>query len=330
MSAAPRPGPGVSPRPVSGVSYRGRFAPSPTGPLHFGSLVAAVGSYCDARVAGGQWLVRIEDIDAPRARPGAEAHILRTLVRYGFGWDGPVVRQSARLVHYREALEQLISQGDVFPCRCTRRALRDAPAGISGEPLYPGTCRLAASLTTHPAPDAPFAWRQNVQQTDAIAFVDRLLGPQGQDLRAEVGDFVVRRADGLFAYQLAVVVDDAAQGITDVVRGTDLLTCTARQIHLQRRLGLPTPRYLHLPIAVNGSGEKLSKQTRAQALADDPVPTLLAAWRFLDQPLPPELPGDPAAFWQWALARWDARRVPPVPMLPAPPDAAESPPAGSV
>ncbi|MEO5701870.1 MAG: tRNA glutamyl-Q(34) synthetase GluQRS [Casimicrobiaceae bacterium] len=314
--------------------YRGRFAPSPTGPLHFGSLVVAVGSYCDARAAGGQWLVRIEDVDAPRARSGAEAHILATLVRYGFGWDGPVVRQSARLAHYREALEQLIGQGDVFPCRCTRRALREARAGISGEPLYPGTCRpgtcrLAATMAPSPAPDPPFAWRLNVQQSVATEFVDRLLGPQRQDLRAEVGDFVVRRADGLFAYQLAVVVDDAAQGVTDVVRGADLLASTARQIHLQRRLGLPTPRYLHLPIALNGSGEKLSKQTGAPPLADDPVPTLLAAWRFLDQPEPPEPPRNVGAFWQWALARWDARRLPPVTMLPAPP-AAGSPPVGPV
>ncbi len=295
--------------------YHGRFAPSPTGPLHFGSLVAALGSYCDARAAGGQWLVRIEDVDLPRARPGTARHILQTLERYGFHWDGEVVHQSSRTGRYRAALEQLIGQGDVFACRCSRRVLRDAPLGAGGEPIYPGTCRGA------PLPQdakSAFAWRMDVQAAGTVTFVDRLQGPQRQALASEVGDFVVRRADGLFAYQLAVVVDDAEQRITDVVRGADLLASTGRQVHLQHRLGLPTPRYLHLPVAVNPAGEKLSKQTGAAALPEGPMPALLAAWSFLGQDVFPTPPRDVPAFWRWALTRWNTRRLPPVPMLPGP------------
>ena len=293
--------------------YRGRFAPSPTGPLHFGSLVAALGSCCDARAVGGEWLVRIEDVDTPRARPGAEALILRTLERHGFAWDGPVVRQSERTAHYEAALATLIAQGDVFRCTCARSSLAGARVGPGGEAIYPGTCRAAR----HGATGQRFSWRMNVQEAGTIAFQDRLQGTRVECLRDDVGDFVVKRADGLFAYQLAVVVDDALQGITDVVRGADLLASTPRQIHLQRRLGLPTPRYLHLPVAINARGEKLSKQTGAPALADDPVPALVAAWRFLDQVPPPEPPATSEAFWTWARARWNPARLPPVRMLPA-------------
>ena len=295
--------------------YRGRFAPSPTGPLHFGSLVAALGSYCDARAAGGEWVLRIEDVDLPRARKGADALIQRTLERYGFEWDGPVMRQSDRGDRYREALEQLQRQDDVFACTCTRRMLAGLPAGAGGEPIYPGTCR-----GNRTAVDAPphAAWRLRVDAAAPVRFVDRLQGPQKQDLVREVGDFVVRRADGLFAYQLAVVIDDADQGITDVVRGADLLASTARQIYLQSRLGLPPVTYLHLPVAINALGEKLSKQTRAAALPDDPRPALCAGWRFLDQAAFDEPPATVAEFWQWAIARWSPRRLPPVRMLPSP------------
>lgn len=299
----------------------GRFAPSPTGPLHFGSLVAAVASYCDARAAGGRWLLRIEDVDLPRVRPGAEESILRTLEAYGFRWDGAVVRQSERTALYRAALAALHDAGAVYPCVCSRRVLAAAVVGASGERIYPGTCR--AGLVAPPPPVSTLAWRLAIEPGDAarIAFSDRLQGPQAQDLAADVGDFVLLRADGLFAYQLAVVVDDAAQGVTHVVRGADLLTSTSRQIYLQRRLGHPTPSYLHVPVAIDAHGDKLSKQTRAAPLPGDALPPLLAAWRFLDQPLDDgsRRPASIAEFWQHAHASWTPSRLPPVPMLPAPP-----------
>ncbi|MGA8033901.1 MAG: tRNA glutamyl-Q(34) synthetase GluQRS, partial [Casimicrobiaceae bacterium] len=261
--------------------YRGRFAPSPTGPLHFGSLVAAVASYADARAAQGEWLLRIEDVDIARARPGAADAILATLERFGFTWDGPVWRQALRGDAYAEALDRLDAQGLVYACRCSRRELAGARVSAIGERVYPGTCRERPPL--RPATvtgNARVAWRLRVPSTP-VEFVDRHYGRQSQDLAAEVGDFVLRRSDGLYAYQLAVVVDDAAQGITDVVRGADLLASTARQVFLQRSLGYPTPRYLHVPVAADGRGDKLSKQTRAPALSGDPLPGLLAAWRFL-------------------------------------------------
>jgi glutamyl-Q tRNA(Asp) synthetase len=294
---------------------RGRFAPSPTGPLHFGSLVAALASYCDARARGGEWLVRIEDVDEPRSRPDAERAILSTLARFGFAWDGPVVRQSQRTASYEDTLATLRADGLAYPCACTRRELEIAPIGRGGERVYPGTCRngVPDALAARPAR----AWRVRVDDA-VIAYVDRLQGPQRQALATDVGDFVVRRADGLFAYQLAVVVDDAAQGITDVVRGADLLASTPRQILLQRVLGLPHPTYLHVAVAVDAHGEKLSKQTRAPALGDDPVPALVAAWRFLDQPELPRTPRDASEFWQHATSRWNAARLPPVSMLPSP------------
>lgn len=301
--------------------YCGRFAPSPTGPLHFGSLVAALASFCDARAAGGRWLLRIEDVDLGRARAGADAAILRTLEAYGFRWDAAVVRQSGRTALYRAALATLRDAGAVYPCGCSRRVLAAAAIGPSGERIYPGTCR--GGLAPPPPPGSALAWRLAVEPGDAarIAFRDRLQGPQAQDLAAEVGDFVLLRADGLYAYQLAVVVDDAAQDVTHVVRGADLLASTPRQIYLQRRLGYPTPSYLHVPVAIDARGDKLSKQTRAAPLPDDALPPLLAAWRFLDQPLDDgsRRPASIAEFWQHALARWTPSRLPPVPMLPAPP-----------
>ncbi|MCA1804534.1 MAG: tRNA glutamyl-Q(34) synthetase GluQRS [Xanthomonadaceae bacterium] len=285
---------------------RGRFAPSPTGPLHFGSLVAAVGSYLDARQRGGEWLLRMEDLDPPREMPGAADHILRTLEAYGFEWDGPVWYQSRRGEAYQAALETLRDAGLVFDCACTRRELRDlAPAGIDG-PLYPGTCRDGL-----PPGRAPRAVRMRVA-AHRVGIEDRLQGLISQQLDTQVGDFILRRADGLFSYQLAVVVDDGAQGITDVVRGSDLLDSTPRQVYLQQRLGLATPTYLHLPVATNPAGEKLSKQTHAAAIPDDvDVEILCRSLRFLGQEVPADLAeADRAAFWEWAIRHWDTARIP--------------------
>jgi glutamyl-Q tRNA(Asp) synthetase len=237
--------------------YVGRFAPSPTGPLHFGSLVAALASWLDARAAQGRWLVRIEDLDAPRVQPGAADEILRTLEQLGLNWDGPVVYQSQREQRYAAALQRLQSQ--TYWCGCTRREIADSALGLAadGAQIYPGTCRKGIVPGK-----APRALRIRTMG-DEIRFNDRVQGPRRQNVEAGVGDFVLYRADGQFAYQLAVVLDDAEQGVTDVVRGADLLDSTARQICLQRLLGYPQPRYLHVPAAVNTAGEKLSKQTGA-------------------------------------------------------------------
>ena len=297
--------------------YRGRYAPSPTGPLHFGSLVAAVASYCDARAAQGEWLVRIEDVDLPRSQRGADAAILTTLERYGFEWDGAVVRQSARTAFYAAALEHLRASGDLYDCACTRRELETAAIGRGGERVYPGTCR--DGIPAERRGRAQQARRVRVGNA-RIEFRDRLQGAQVQDLASDVGDFVVRRADGLYAYQLAVVVDDALQGVTHIVRGADLLASTPRQIFLQRRFGYPRASYLHVPVAVNAAGEKLSKQTGAAALPDDPVPTLVGAWRFLGQEAPEGVDAHMGVqdFWGWAVSRWNPAQLPPTAMLPAP------------
>jgi glutamyl-Q tRNA(Asp) synthetase len=262
------------------VPYRGRFAPSPTGPLHFGSLVAAVASYLDARAHGGQWLVRMEDVDTPRCVPGAAAGILRTLEAFGFQWDAPVMYQTARTPAYQEALDRLRAAGLAYPCSCSRKEV--------GGPVYPGACREGVR-----EPGKPMAWRVRVDD---------------EDLAREAGDFIVKRSDGLFAYQLAVVVDDAAQGITDVVRGADLLDSTPRQIWLQRALGYPTPRYLHVPVATNQAGEKLSKQTLAPPLRPADAPReLAAALRFLGQPVPAETGLSPTEILARAVGNWNPR-----------------------
>lgn len=314
----------MSPRGLYGSARPcGRFAPSPTGPLHFGSLVAALASCCDARALRGRWLVRIEDVDTPRTRRGAADAILATLERYGFRWDGPVVRQSERTALYASALEQLRSGGAVYECACTRRENSLAPVGAGGEHIYAGTCRNG--IPEDRRDRTVRAWRMRVPGDPAaatIAWCDRLQGAQSQDLAHDVGDFVVKRADGLFAYQLAVVVDDAAQGVTHVVRGADLLASTPRQILLQRTLGLPVPAYLHHPVAQDRDGGKLSKETRAARLPDDPVSALLAAWQFLDQPqgTGSAQPISVAEFWAHALAAFDPARLPPVMQLAAPRD----------
>jgi glutamyl-Q tRNA(Asp) synthetase len=286
--------------------YRGRFAPSPTGPLHFGSLVAAVASYLDAKCAGGEWLVRIDDLDPPRTVEGAPDNILRMLEACAMYWDGTVVFQSSRNDAYHAALHGLRGRGLVYPCACSRREIADsAAAGLEGA-VYPGTCRdgLASGKKAR-------AWRIDTRGA-RIAFDDRAQGEIRQDLENEVGDFVLYRADRVYAYQLAVAIDDAEQGITDVVRGADLLDSTPRQIFLQRLLGLQTPRYIHVPVALNEWGEKLSKQTRAPALdAVNPLPSLIAASRFLGQQPPRALAaGNIADFWHWAIANWRVEAVP--------------------
>jgi glutamyl-Q tRNA(Asp) synthetase len=245
----------------------GRFAPSPTGPLHLGSLVAAVGSWLYARVEGARWLVRMEDIDTPRVVPGSAEEILAALRRYALEWDGEVVWQSRRTALYERALSELRAKGLVYDCACSRADLQRAPsAPLGSEPVYPGTCRngIASGKTARAirfrAPD------------EIVAFDDLVVGHQQENVAERTGDFVVRRADGLFAYQLAVVVDDAEQGVTQVVRGADLLASTPRQIALQRALGYPTPRYAHLPLVVNADGSKLGKRDGAL-----PLPALDAA-----------------------------------------------------
>jgi glutamyl-Q tRNA(Asp) synthetase len=286
--------------------YRGRFAPSPTGPLHFGSLVAAVGSYLEARRNKGKWLLRIEDLDRPREAPGAAAAILRALEGYGFEWDEEIMFQSRRNDAYHTALKRLEDRQAIFPCACTRREISDSTLSPVSEAIYPGTCRGGLS----PGREAR-ARRVRVGET-VIAFDDLLQGRIEQNLTREVGDFVVRRADGLFAYQLAVVVDDFEQGITDVVRGADLLPSTPRQILLQRLLGLLTPRYAHLPVVVNRGGEKLSKQTLAAPLEITEAPAWL--WRalgFLGQAPPAELlAGSVPDIWSWAFGNWRMTRIP--------------------
>jgi glutamyl-Q tRNA(Asp) synthetase len=250
--------------------YRGRFAPSPTGPLHFGSLLAAFGSWLLARHAGGQWWVRVEDLDPPREVRGAAEAQLKTLAAFGLESDGPVLWQSQRHAAYQQALDELLASGAAFACHCSRSDL--AATG--------GVHRQCVARRERPDP----AIRLRAPEGTVVTFIDGLQGGVQQDVAAEVGDFVLRRADGCWAYQLAVVVDDAAQGITDVVRGADLLDSTARQILLQRMLGLPTPRYLHLPLIVDTHGQKLSKSMAALPVdAKDPLPAIKLAWRALGQ-----------------------------------------------
>jgi glutamyl-Q tRNA(Asp) synthetase len=296
--------------------YRGRFAPSPTGTLHFGSLVAAVGSYLDAKHHQGTWLVRMEDLDKPRCPPRAADDILRTLKTFGLHSDEPVLFQSQRSTAYEEALRSLQTSDAVYPCCCTRREIADsAMHGIEGL-VYPGTCRESI-----PAGREGRAWRvrTNYLSLPSNVFYDTLQGHITQNLETEIGDFVVKRADGLFAYQLAVVVDDAFQGITHVVRGADLLTSTARQIYLQHLLGFAAPAYMHLPVAVNAAGEKLSKQTLAAPVtASNTVATLLRVLSFLKQQPPAELMDcDVATVLNWAVQNWDATKPIGIQALPA-------------
>lgn len=291
--------------PSSSAARRGRFAPSPTGPLHFGSLVAAVGSYLDARANRGEWLVRVDDLDRTRIVPGAADGILRALEALGLAWDGEILYQSKRDEAYRAALDQLKKRDLIYPCSCSRREIADsAITGIDG-PVYPGTCRKGL------LPGRAAQAERILTPSAKIEFKDAVQGKIAHHLERQIGDFVLKRADGLYAYQLAVVVDDAGQGITDVVRGADLLNSTPRQIYLQQQLGLATPRYAHLPVAVNVVGEKLSKQTLAAPIdASQPVPVLNAALAFLGQDRVDCGAADTASFWRQAVAGWAISRVP--------------------
>ncbi|MDF0604953.1 tRNA glutamyl-Q(34) synthetase GluQRS [Neisseriaceae bacterium TC5R-5] len=289
--------------------YRGRFAPSPTGLLHAGSLCTAVGSYLCARSCGGQWLLRIEDLDPPREVPGAADAILRTLEAFGFEWDGEVVYQSRRHALYQQALEQLIASGQAYSCVCTRKQIASkARRGVDGF-IYPGTCRQHPVVST-----AGCAWRLRVSAEELI-LQDGVQGEYRQNLANDIGDFVLLRADGYWAYQLAVVVDDAEQGMTDIVRGADLLVSTPRQWYLQQCLQLPVPNYLHLPVLLNQAGEKLSKQTLAPAIAaGDYIGQLRAALQLLGH-FPPAECCSLAELWQWALAHWTLAKIPAGPLL---------------
>ena len=291
----------TSPKP-----YIGRFAPSPSGPLHMGSLVAALASWCDARSNDGTWLMRMEDLDPPRESPEAADQILFQIEALGLHWDGPVLYQSARHAAYQEAIMALASQGLVFACDCSRQQVQDHDG------IYPGTCR-DRSLEDRPG----MALRCRVNDM-TLAFDDRIQGRQQQNLAREVGDFIIRRKDGFFAYQLAVVVDDAFQGITDIVRGIDLMDSTPRQCYLQQLLGCPAATYAHIPVIVNRDGQKLSKQHMAAPIdTTHPAPLLLAALAYLGQDPDPALsaaaPGDILA---WAIRHWDPLRLAGVTVLP--------------
>ncbi len=293
------------------MGYRGRFAPTPSGPLHFGSLVAAAGSRADALAHGGQWHVRMDDLDPPRVVPGAADAILHTLEALGMAWHGPVVRQSARTGRYAEALEAIGRVAHLYDCSCSRRDVEAAGLrGLDG-PRYPGTCRGGPH-----EPGRPLAVR--IDTRGAVAVVDDLLqGRVRQDLDAELGDFVLRRADGVHAYHLACVVDDADAGFDHVVRGADLLVSTPRQAWLLRLLGLPAPAWLHLPVAAGPGGEKLSKQTLAPPVdTNRPGATLRAALAFLGH-RPPEGLDEPAEIWDWAVTHWSRERLPRARSLPA-------------
>lgn len=281
------------------ANYVGRFAPSPTGPLHFGSLLAAVASYGQALTNEGRWLIRVEDIDPPREQPDADKEILHTLEAYGFEWDGPTSYQSTYRHRHENLIAGLISADLAYPCSCSRRDLADVPRGPLGA-IYPGTCRNGCESND-------VAIRVRVDDAP-VEFEDALQGHVCQRLQSESGDFIIKRRDGLIAYHLAVVADDFDQGVTEIVRGIDLLDSTPRQIHLQRQLGFNTPNYMHVPVAINHDGQKLSKLTGATAITtNDAGAQLYLALRCLDQQPPESLAvADTTTLWQWVAENWDA------------------------
>ena len=284
------------------VRYVGRFAPSPTGPLHFGSLVAAVASYLQARVNDGLWLLRIEDIDPPREQPGAGNEIISALEQHGFEWDGDVIFQSESSAAHQAALTSLIERKLVYRCQCSRRDLVDAPRGALGA-IYPGTCRNGCDASE-------FAIRVRTNDTE-VAFDDILQGRLAQHLESESGDFIVRRRDGLIAYHLAVVVDDEIQGVTEIVRGIDLFDSTPRQIWLQQLLGYRTPAYAHIPVITHTDGDKLSKLTGAPGISPHEVEkNLVEALSALQQKPPPELAQSTSEeIWSWAIENWQLAKI---------------------
>ena len=281
--------------------YKGRFAPSPTGPVHFGTLIAAVASYLQAKINNGAWLIRIEDVDTTRKVKGADAEILHTLEAFGFQWHGEIIYQSGQTQHYQQALDKLIAQSRIFPCTCSRKQL-----AATNSDVYPGTCRHRQLPENE-----EHSLRLLVDDIN-IEFTDAVMAKQSQNLQRQCGDFVVRRRDGLFAYQLAVVVDDALQGITEVVRGTDLLDSTARQIYLQRLLHYPTPDYCHLPLATDTSGNKISKsEGGAKVELADKETLLIRTLAFLGQRPPAHLSGCHSDdIWDWAETNWNLASVP--------------------
>ena len=288
------------------TDYIGRFAPSPTGLLHIGSLLTALASYADARANRGKWLVRMEDLDPPREMPGAAAHILHTLEAFGFEWDGEVVWQSRRHSLYRDALGRLKEKGLLYPCYCSRKDWQAAAAQGADGFVYNGRCRRPED---RPHTDKPPAWRIRVND-ETIGFDDGIVGHYAQNLARNIGDFVLLRADGFWAYQLAVVADDADQGITHIVRGQDLLVSTPRQIYLQRCLGFATPHYAHLPLLVNKHGQKWSKQTLAPALDENHKEQLLRqVLQYLNLPPAPEV-SRPQALLSWAIEHWQPHKIP--------------------
>lgn len=288
------------------TDYIGRFAPSPTGLLHIGSLLTALASYADARANRGKWLVRMEDLDPPREMPGAAAHILNTLEAFGFEWDGEVVWQSRRHSLYRDALGRLKEKSLLYPCYCSRKDWQAAAAQGADGFVYNGRCRRPED---RPHTDKPPAWRIRVND-ETIGFDDGIVGHYAQNLARDIGDFVLLRADGFWAYQLAVVADDADQGITHIVRGQDLLVSTPRQIHLQRCLGFATPHYAHLPLLVNKHGQKWSKQTLAPALDENHKEQLLRqVLQYLNLPPAPEV-SRPQALLSWAIEHWQPHKIP--------------------
>ncbi len=291
------------------TSYRGRFAPSPTGPLHFGSLIAAMGSYLPAKQQNGEWLIRIDDIDPPREQVGATDAILTTLEQFGFEWDNAVLYQSHRLERYQEAVHHLINERLAYPCSCSRKSILKKTGQAKGEIIYPGFCRHGPIDSSVKASD--YSIRLNCSHTH-IRFDDVIQGKQSFDMDKQVGDFILQRRDQHFSYQLASGIDDAEQGITEVVRGADLLSITPSHIQVQSVLQLPSPRYCHLPIATNAAGQKLSKQNLAAAISvRDSAVLLYKALKFLGQ-LPPIqlLEANQEDIWSWAISHWQMERVP--------------------
>jgi len=282
-------------------NYSGRFAPSPTGEVHYGTLIAAVGSYLQARKNRGKWFLRIDDIDVTRKVEGADTGIIKTLESFGFEWDDEIIYQSSQTGYYQSALEELISQSLVYPCICSRKQLAEADSDI-----YPGTCR------NRQLPDKNEHALRVLAKDVTIAFDDAVMGRQSQNIKQQCGDFIIRRRDGLFAYQLAIVIDDARQNITEVVRGADLLDSTPRQIYLQQLLKLPTPRYCHLPLAVDAAGNKISKSEGGMKVnIKNKEKQLVSVLEFLGQQPPGELAlSNIADIWNWAEKHWQIGLVP--------------------